>query len=244
MISIRIMTYNVTNCSGSSGRSQPEAIAKVIGDSAPDIVALQQIDIQSGDLDFLAKKLRMHPYGTSEPSANALLSYYPIKAVRSHDLGHGGRCLRSDLDFNGQRLHLFNVRLTSDPLKRRDQVSKLCGPDLLGSHTISCPVLLIGDFADYWWGAENLSLTLGLQRVRRPVFRGTYPAKLPLFSRDRAYIDQALTVLDARVAHSFAARDAAGHLPLILTLKVKDTRLYLRNENKTRVPANMEIVHG
>ena len=54
MISIRVMTYNVTNCTGTDGQCQPSRIAGVIGACAPDIVALQQINVQAGDLDLLA----------------------------------------------------------------------------------------------------------------------------------------------------------------------------------------------
>ena len=244
MISIRIMTYNVTNCTGSDGRRQPERIAEVIGKCAPDIVALQDLDVRAGDLDRLADKLGMHPHGVPETSANALLSYYPIKTVRNHDLGDGGRCQRADLDYQGKRLHLFNVSLNTSPEKRRRQILNLLGPDLLGSNRLSCPVLLVGDFADFWWGAGNLNLNLGITRIRRPFFRGTYPAQFPLFGRDRAYIDQDLKVLNAQIDYSLLSRKASRHLPLILTLQTGDTRLYLHKEDQGRVPAKMEIVHG
>ena len=117
MISIRVMTYNVTNCTGTDGQCQPSRIAGVIGACAPDIVALQQINVQAGDLDLLADSLGMHAYGPAETTGNALLSFYPLNAVRNYDLGGGGRCQRADLDHQGQRLHLFNVRLTTDPEK-------------------------------------------------------------------------------------------------------------------------------
>ena len=244
MISVRVMTYNVNNCTGSDGRCQPLRIAGVIGACAPDIVALQQVDVQAGDLQTLADELGMHAYGSAEIMANAFLSYYPLKAVRNHDLGAGGRCQRADLDHQGQRLHLFNVRLTSAPEDRQRQIAALLGPDLLGSHTLSCPVLVLGDFADCWWGKGNLKLNLGLQRIRRPIYRGTYPALLPVFGRDRGYIGQDLKVLDAQVVYSLASREASRHLPLILTLQATDTRIYLKHKKMIRTPANMEIVHG
>ncbi len=242
MISIRIMTYNVTDCTGFDGRCKPERIAGVIGQSAPDIVALQQINVQTGDLDRVADALGMHAYGPEEKNANALLSFHTLNAVRNHDLGDGGRCQRADLDHQGQRMHLFNVRLTSDPEQRRSQVAVLLGPDLLGSESLTCPTLVIGDFADYWLGAGNFDLSIGLQRVRRPFFRATYPATLPVFGRDRAYIGRDLKVLDADVVYS--AREASRHLPLILTLQATDTLIYLNKKNKIRVPGNLEAVHG
>jgi endonuclease/exonuclease/phosphatase family metal-dependent hydrolase len=244
MISIRIMTYNVSNCAGFDGRSQPDRIAGVIGQSAPDIVALQQIDVQTGDLSRLADKLGMHSYGAPETSANAFLSYYPLKSVRNHDLGDGGRCQRADLDHNGQRLHLFNVCLTTEPEKRRRQISTLLGPDFLGSSTLCCPILVLGDFADFWWGAGNMILNLGLKRIRSPFFRGTYPALLPLFGRDRAYIGQDLKLLDAKVIYSLVSYKASRHLPLILTIQASDNRIYLRNQKKIQAPGKLEVAHG
>lgn len=242
MISIRIMTYNVTNCTGSDGRCQPSRIAGVIGKSAPDIVALQQIDVHAGDLAHLADDLGMHAYAATETNGNALLSFHPLKAVRNHDLGGGGRCQRADLDHQGQRLHLFNVRLTTDPEKRKSQIKTLLGPDLLGSDSLICPTLVLGDFADFWLGFGHFDLNLGMQRVRKPFFRATYPATLPLFGRDRAYIGRDLKVLDAKVLYS--AREASRHLPLILTLQAIDTLIYLRKRNKILVPGKMEAVHG
>ncbi len=242
MISIRVMTYNVTNCTGTDGQCQPSRIAGVIGACAPDIVALQQINVQAGDLDLLADRLGMHAYGPAETTGNALLSFYPLNAVRNYDLGGGGRCQRADLDHQGQRLHLFNVRLTTDPEKRKKQIEILLGSDLLGSESLTCPTLVIGDFADYWLGVGNLDLNLDLQRVRRPFYRATYPATLPVFGRDRAYIGRDLKVLDAKVIYS--GREAARHLPLILTLQATDTLIYLRKKNKIRVPGNLEVVHG
>lgn len=244
MISIRIMTYNVNNCTGSDGRCLPTRTAGVIGQCAPDIVALQQIDVPAGKLQSLADELGMRAYAAEEASANALLSYYPLQSVRNHDLGDGGRCQRADLDHDGQRLHLFNVRLTTNPEKRHRQIAALLGPDLLGSSSLSCPTLVLGDFADFWWGAGNLLLNLGLQRIRRPLYRGTFPASAPLFGRDRAYIGRDLKVLAAQVVYSLASRQASTHLPLILTLQALDTRIYLRKKNRIRSPGNMEAVHG
>lgn len=242
MISVRIMTYNVTDCTGFDGRCKPERVAGVIGQSAPDIVALQEVNVQTGDLDRLADSLGMHAYGPDEKNANALLSFHTLNSVHNHDLGDGGRCQTADLDHQGQRLHLFNVRLTTDQDQRKGQIDTLLGPDLLGSGRLTCPTLVIGDFADYWLGFGNLDLNLGLQRVRRPFYRATFPAKLPVFGRDRAYIGRDLKVLDADVIYS--AREASRHLPLILTLQATDTLIYLRKKNKIRNPGNMEIVHG
>ena len=121
MISIRIMTYSINSCIGSDGRCDPERIAGIIEDKAPDIVALQNIDATPGtdQLKLLADKLGMYSYGQDRRHANALLSYYPLTAVRNFDLGDGGICQLADLEKDGRKIHIFNVRLTAGAANRR-----------------------------------------------------------------------------------------------------------------------------
>jgi len=249
MISIRIMTYNINGCRGGDGIYDPHRISSIIEDRAVDIVALQDIDAspQAGQLDLLAEELGMNAYGHRRQGANAFLSYYPLNGVREFDLGHGGICQKADLDKDGKKIHIFNVRLRSGARARKEQIKTLLGPDLLSSREISCPVLLLGDFADNWFGAGNLTLRFMLQGTgaKRPVFwSGTYPAKFPLFNRDRAYVQGELRILDSKVIRSQRCRSAALHLPLILTLQMVDPRIYLRDKKPLPTGRRMEIVHG
>ena len=247
MISIRIMTYNINGCVGRDGNCHPLRIGGIIEDKAPDVVALQDVDASrnAGQLDLLAEKLGMHAYGHRRTGANAILSYYPLTAVREFDLGGGGLCQKADLEKDGRKIHIFNVRLSDNASARRQQVKTLLGPDLLSSRDISCPVLLLGDFGDCWFGAGNLTLRFMLQGVRRPaLWGGTYPAKFPLFNRDRAYLQGELRILDSQVIRSSRCRHASTHLPLILTLQMIDPRIYLRSEKPIKGRGRMEIVHG
>ena len=107
-------------------------------------------------------------------------------------------------------------------------MTNLLGPELLGNPSLVCPSLILGDFADFLWGAGNLELASILRRTRRPLWRGTYPSRFPLFGRDRAYLRGAVRVLDASVNHSYLARQASAHLPLTLTVQVTDTRRTVR----------------
>ena len=247
MISIRIMTYNINGCIGSDGSCDPERIAGIIEDKAPDIVALQDVNAAPGadQLKLLSERLGMHAYGQCRQSANAFLSYYPLTAIREFDLGDGGRCQLADLEKDGRNIHIFNVCLTTNASSRRQQIKTLLGPDLLSSQNISCPVLLLGDFADSWFGAGNLTLNFMLQGAGRPSFwGGTYPAKFPLFNRDRAYRQGELRILDSQIIRSFRCRHAAKHLPLILTIQMIDPRIYLRNKEPIKARSRMEVVHG
>ncbi len=240
MTAIRIMTYSIQGCRGPDGRVDPSRILPVIAEGAADIVALQDVDgAGSGQLEYLAGRLGMRGFGTS--GTLGFLSYYPLRGIQEYRLGEKGRCLRADADIQGQRLHLFNIRLEPSPGRRR-QIEDLLGSQLLGSPSLCCPILVLGDFADWFWGRGNLGLSLNLRRASRPLLNATYPATFPLVARDRAYFRGELEIGDVRVVRNAGARQASTHLPLLMTVQVRDPRCYLRLEKLAR--NRMEIAPG
>lgn len=230
MSTARIMTYNIQRCRGSDGQVIPDRVLNVIADAAPDIVVLQELGtVQHADiLPFLAERLGLDAFRDATGGSLAYLSFFPLKGVQKFELGYGGQCLRADVELGGKRLHLLNVCLDSFPRFRSHQVANLLGPALLGNPSLVCPALILGDFADYFWGAGNLELASTLRRARQPLWRGTFPARWPVFGRDRAYLRGAVRVLDASINRSFLARQASTHLPLTLTIQVTDTRRSVR----------------
>jgi endonuclease/exonuclease/phosphatase family metal-dependent hydrolase len=244
MSTSRIMTYNIQQCRGSDGKIIPDRILNVIADAAPEIVALQELGtVHHADiLPYLSERLGLDAYRDVTGGSLAYLSFFPLRAVQRHDLGYGGQCLRADVELGGKRLHLLNVCLDSFPRFRSHQVANLLGPELLGNPSLVCPTLILGDFADYFWGAGNLELASILRRTRRPLWRGTYPARFPFFGRDRAYLRGAVRILDASINHSFLARQASSHLPLTLTVQVTDTRRSVRTRQLAR--PRMEAAPG
>lgn len=230
MSTARIMTYNVHSCCGADGEVNAERILNVIADAAPDIIALQGLACKDSPdvLPYLAERLGLTAYRPAAGGPLAYLSYFRLKGVQLFDLGYGGGCLRADVELGAKRLHLLNVALDSFPRFRGLQVAQILGPDLLGNPSLVCPALILGDFADYFWGIGNLELASTLRRMRRPLWRGTYPARCPIFGRDRAYLRGEVRVLDASINRSFLARQASSHLPLTLTVQVTDSRRTVR----------------
>jgi len=229
MNTARIMTYNIQFCRGADGEFNPARVANVIADCVPDLVALQETAL-AGHVDplpALAEHLGMAVYRDPAGTPAAFLSHLPLRGVQSRDLGFGGYCLRADVDLGGKRLHLLNICLQTTSRSRIYQVSRLLGPELLGNPALVCPALVLGDFADYFWGAGNLELNSALRPALRPMWRATYPARCPLFDRDRAYLRGGVRVLDGTINHSYLARQASPHLPLTLTVQVTDTRRFL-----------------
>jgi endonuclease/exonuclease/phosphatase family metal-dependent hydrolase len=231
LYSIRLMTFNVAGCRGTDGRVDPERIAAAIGHEAPDIVALQEVavDSVSDQLSFLSEKLGMENYGGRFRGGNAFLSRFPLRGLQDYDLGHGGVCLRADADIFDKRLHLFNVRLQTFPFPRRSQVVRLMSEELIGNPELVSPKLLMGDFADPWLGMGTVELFLAF-RPASSLWQPTFPSRFPLFPRDRVYFQGDFTVLEGRVLKDSEGRLASSHLPLMLTFQVKDNLQYLKTK--------------
>jgi endonuclease/exonuclease/phosphatase family metal-dependent hydrolase len=230
MTTVRVMTYNIQRCRGADGAFKPERVLEVIADSAPDLVALQETESprRPDPLPYLAEHLGMTVYRDPSRVPMAFLSHLPLRGVQLFELGANGHCLRADVDLGNKRLHLLNLRLDSAPRFRTRQVGRLLGPELLGNPSLLCPVLILGDFADYFWSAGNLELASTLRPALRPMWRATYPARFPLFDRDRAYLRGDVRVLEGSINRTPLARQASGHLPLTLTVQVTDPRRSLR----------------
>lgn len=238
------MTYHVHRCRGADGRTDPERIAEVIRQGAPDLVALQDVnrDEDPGQLDYLAMSLGMARFGQEREGGNAFLSLLPLKGVQEYRLGRSGCCQRADVAIAGQRLHLYNLRLDAGFFHYGQQVRALFGPELLGRPGCSCPQLVIGDFADPLAAALSFAWPASLRRTPTPFWSATYPARFPLLGRDRGYLQGGLRILDCSVLHTSLAREASTHLPVIFTAQMADPRQYLRLSNiKGR---RMEIAPG
>ena len=144
MPGLRIMTYNVRRFS--CHRDGLTAVQEVIAASAPDIVALQEIDADnSDDLQILAQRLGMRFYVAPGRCGNAFLSYYPLHHLQSFSLSDAGCCLRAELDFGQKRLHFYNVRIDG-ARQHKEQIDSLLGEDLLGAQHLGVPALILGDF--------------------------------------------------------------------------------------------------
>lgn len=214
------------------GRVDPGRILAVLKEGQPDIIALQEVAAGEAPdhLSFLAEKLGMESYESVCHNGNAFLSRFPLRGLQDYDLGSGGACLRADADMHGKRFHLFNVRLHRFPFPRRRQIVKLMSRELLGNPDLVCPKLLLGDFADPWFGMGSVELFLAFRAPSSPFWRPTFPSRFPVFPRDRVYFQGNVSVVECKVLKSSEARLASSHLPLLLTCKVKDSLEYLKTE--------------
>ncbi len=137
----------------------------------------------------------VYPHGDH---GNALLSRYPIRSHRNHDVSSGGNeargFLHCVLDVSGAMVHAICVHLGLFERERRHQLDLLCR--LIEREVpADAPLVVAGDFNDWRERAhECLSKGAGL----RDVFVSatgraarTFPARWPLLALDRIYVRNA-----------------------------------------------------
>lgn len=233
MSALRVMSYHVNCCIDDRGESTAEMCARVIASQSPDLVFLQHVGSrrEPSQINKLANQLNLKPYGLGQEKSCYFLSRYPLRGIQDYSLGDGGCCLRADLDYAGQRLHLFNVSLSLNPVLRKQQVNALLGEGLLGNPALPCAALVAGDFSLPLWGAGQVRLTSCLKRAPQPLWRANFPAGFPLWGRDRFYFRGALKALAGTVVATADARHASSHLPLVLTIEQVETRKFLPLKN-------------
>lgn len=246
MPTFRIMSYHINGCRTIAGNIDQEACARVIRSQVPDLVMLQQLGPSIGNtsLKFLAEQTGLASYGPEEEGACAILSRFPLHNLQEYPLGHGGRCLRADLDQGGERVHLFNLCLAFDPWQRRDQILYLLSDQVLNSPSLPCATVVCGDFTLPLWGYGQISLSEHLTRAKLPLWRANYPGSFPLWGRDRIYFRGSIRALAGTVVATGEARKASPHLPLVLTVESYETRRFVKLKQVTPLAKHPDPVCG
>lgn len=240
----RIMTYNVHSCRGRDGVFSPERIAEVIGFCSPDVVAVQELDIElsrSGTVDqaeAIANHLNMHfhfhpSFRIEEGSfGNAVLSRYPMRLVKAGELPtfRHRRLLEKrgalwvEIQFEGEVLNLINTHLGLNRRERQSQIDTLLGPEWTGSALCTTPVILCGDFnASPFSGVYGkiVSIFKDVQkRVNGYRPRSTWPSIFPLIRIDHIFASDTLMVRDIEVPMTGRIREASDHLPVVAEIEL------------------------
>lgn len=238
MATFRIMSYHINGARNSAGEVAPELGAEVIYAQQPELVMLQQIGSPIGttSVNQLADRVGLSAYGPDTEGGCAFLSCYPLHHIQELQLGFGGQCLQADLEYEDERIHLFNLTLSWDFRQRREQVKLLMGEQLLNNPSLSCATIICGDFGLPWWGSGQIPLNEHLKRASFPAWRANFPAKVPLWGRDRIYFRGPIKALAGTVVMTATARKASTHLPLVLTVETSETREVLKVKRRTLAP--------
>ena len=228
---LRVVSWNVHQCVGVDRRYAPERIARVLTELAPDIVGLQEVDTGKPpyealhQLDYIARATGMaaaagfnirHP---KRDYGNALLSRFPLRAVRRIDLSaprfEPRGALDVELDWLDGPLRVAVTHLGLNAKERRFQTGRL--GRALAAHEAGAPTLLLGDFNEWF---PNLTVRLAAMTAGFPSeFAGrSFPAPAPFLALDRIYARPVPATADFRVWRRWPAPIASDHLPLVLDL--------------------------
>ncbi|TVS15821.1 MAG: EEP domain-containing protein [Planctomycetaceae bacterium] len=238
------MTYNVHSCIGTDGKLSPARIARMIASFAPDIVALQEVDVgrkATGRVDqaaCLARALEMdysfHPsiVSGSECYGNAILSRVPMR-LRAAGLlpviaGAPRREPRGvvwvQVDAGGSHLQLLATHLGLDRRERRWQVESLLGSDWLGHPDCHGPIMLCGDFNFHANSPLYRQLTARFHDAQTSVEgyrpRNTWFSQYPVLRLDHAFVSSDIVVRHVIVPRSYLARVASDHRPIVVDLEL------------------------
>jgi endonuclease/exonuclease/phosphatase family metal-dependent hydrolase len=237
---VRIVSWNVHAMVGAGGRRDPERIARVVEELAPDIAGLQEVGTPelpagTGDAAALLGALTgmSSAFGATMQRragfayGNAVLSRHPLQAIRQYDLSVAGReprgCVRADVEIAGAVVHFFCAHLGLHWRERRKQASQLLSADILRDAALAHPLVLVGDFNSLsnrsavprWLRRQLVDCALAA-RNEAP----TFPSMFPLLRLDHCYVDVAFRVVAVDVHRSSLARRASDHLPLVVELEL------------------------
>ncbi len=245
----RIMTYNVHGCVGMDGRLDVDRIAAVIGQSRPDIVALQELDVgraRSGGVDqahAIASRLGMSFHFNAalnveeEQYGDAILTTLPERLVKTGPLPSLANIPRNEtrgalwvsIAVDGRELQVVTTHFGLVPVEQRHQAQRLCGEDWLGHPQCRDPVVLLGDLnATSRYAAYRL-LASRLDDVQRHAGGGrrlapkvrTFPSRMPVLRIDHMFVSRSVRVLSVHAPDGALARMASDHLPLVADIRIE-----------------------
>ena len=232
MSGLSVATWNIHKGIGRDRRRDLDRTAAVIGEIAPDIMALQEADTRffgrKGLLDLHALAREHGLVAVALPGGGPahgwhgnilLLREAEVDAVHRIDLpGLEPRgALIADLRHQGQRLRVIGTHLGllsgSRAAQTQHLMALLAGMD-------KRPTLLMGDFNE-WRTPGSAALRHFAPDFRDTVALPSFPARYPVVPLDRMMISGAARLREGRVHNTLLARHASDHLPVTARLQLE-----------------------
>jgi endonuclease/exonuclease/phosphatase family metal-dependent hydrolase len=218
------MTWNIHGAIGRNPRFDIHRVIELIARADPDVVALQEVDSRNGEDCFGILQQRLGQHGVGAKSivtkdgdyGQMLISRWPMNDIEISDISYGEfeprRAIRSWVETPFGPLRIVATHLGLSIRERREQARAL-----LRLTDGEGPVVLLGDFNDWFWPGS-------VRAVLRDAMPGrsrhrTFPSWCPLLRLDRIY---------CRPRHSLQrswtdghARSISDHLPVIGDVDIK-----------------------
>jgi endonuclease/exonuclease/phosphatase family metal-dependent hydrolase len=241
---IRLLTYNVHRCLGVDGRLDVGRVAAVIAAQAPDIVALQELDVgraRTGGVDQaheialrLGMTARFHAARTVEEEryGDAILTALPERLIKNGPLPGHPRFRRLEprgalwvaIKVGGVELEVLNTHLGLVPREQRIQAAALKGPGWLGRTDRRGPLVVTGDLNAGRASATFRALMAGMTDARAAAGAGrgtpTFPSQMPVLQLDHVLVSEGVGVCAVTTPMDALTRRASDHLPLVVDLEI------------------------
>ena len=240
----RILTYNVHRCVGVDRILDVGRIADVIAAQAPDIVALQEIDVgraRTAGVDQahrLAQRLGMAFHFNAalrieqEQYGDAVLTALPERMVKAGALPGHPRLPRLEprgaiwveVMVDGVELQVINTHLGLVPREQWRQAETLIGKEWLGAVGAKRPVMIVGDFNAGSRTRAYRTFSRPLTEARRIAssrrLAPTFPSTLPVWAIDHVFVSSQIVVDAVSTPLDAASRTASDHLPLVVDFHI------------------------
>lgn len=241
---LRVMTYNVHSCIGMDGNLNPERIARVINQYAPDVILLQELDVGRNRTDgvdqaqhiadILAMNYHFHPamHYAEEKYGNAILTHLPMRIVKTGILPRLKRNASAEyrgalwvaIEVDDKEVQFINTHLGLKRHERMQQVEMLLGTEWLANGLCRDPVILGGDFnalpSSKVCKKLNNYLHDAQSTMKGHIPVGTFYRKFPKVCLDHIYLSTNIEVLNIQVPRTKMVQMASDHLPLVVDLSI------------------------
>jgi endonuclease/exonuclease/phosphatase family metal-dependent hydrolase len=254
-VKLRVATYNVHRCRGIDGRLRPERIVDVLREVNPDVAALQEVVSEEGDgqdnqARYIGETLGLHwALGENRKLkgaayGNVVLSRFPLRVVKNHDISVSGRERRGAFHTDvlvapDDAVHVFNIHLGTAFVERRHQGRRLSerGSGILHNRELTGAKIVLGDFNEWTSGLASRLLGSHLRSVDvKKHLRRTYPGFLPVLHLDHIYYDGPLELEGVILHRTRKSLMASDHLPLVADF------IYLKGVERPRESPGAEVV--
>ena len=243
-LSLRVISYNIHACEGMDGRVSPRRIARVIAARAPDLVALQEVDLgrrrsrSEDQAKLIADATEMHavfcPTVTrdGEHYGHAMLSRWPIEVVRRAFLPAAPgswfpeprAALWARIVIGARKLNFITTHLGLGVEERRMQMEALLGPEWIGAIPPGEDIILCGDF-NALPGSPPYRMAAAKLRDAQASLKGHAPLRTFSSTQPFARIDHIFTSASFAPEKIMVPRDrltrvASDHLPLVVDFSI------------------------
>ena len=227
---LRVMTYNIRSARGSDDRCDIARVADVIRSFAPDLVALQEVDVghpRSAGMDQaaeLGRRLGMEAhfaptveagtqrFGIATLTRLRTLDARQILLPHHHRLRTQPRCaLATRHHWDGGEIELINTHLSTLFRERPGQLAAI------EREMLAEALLVAGDFNCTPFSPAFRAMRRGLRSATR--FARTWPAGAPFAPIDHILYRGRLRVVSAGAWSTADAKRASDHLPVVAELE-------------------------